>query len=116
MRLLQEQKDCSPLLVFFDEIQNIEDGTRGSVYENVIYRMTTSWKDSQFIMAGPYIENLHLSLREVIDIDLLEHKTLATPVLQLKTVLTVFKKSQSVKYKIITPTGSIVQGDYDIGK
>ncbi|EPY4417889.1 DEAD/DEAH box helicase [Escherichia coli] len=116
MRLLQEKNNHAPLLVFFDEIQNIEDGTRGSVYENVIYRMTTRWKDSQFIMAGPYIENLHLSLREIIDIDLLEHKTVATPVLQLKTVLTVFKKSQNVKYKIISPTGSVVQGDYDIGR
>ncbi|WKZ93234.1 DEAD/DEAH box helicase [Chimaeribacter arupi] len=116
LRLLNESSNKSPIIVFFDEIQNLEDGSRGSVFENIIYRMTTLWKETQFIMAGPYISDLHLSLKKVVDIKLIEHKTLATPVLQLKVILSVLKRSQDVNYKLFGPVGEPISGSINIGK
>ncbi|HBQ0106605.1 TPA: DEAD/DEAH box helicase [Klebsiella pneumoniae] len=116
MRLLNEKKDKEPIIVFFDEIQNLEDNSRGNVFENIIYRMTSLWKSSQFIMAGPYINNLQDSLSKVVDINLVEQKTSATPVLQLKVILTVHKQKKTVSYKLFSPVGDAVLGEYDIGK
>ncbi|WP_342754056.1 DEAD/DEAH box helicase [Pantoea sp. MBD-2R] len=116
LRLLNESSNKSPVIVFFDEIQNLEDGSRGSVFENIIYRMTSLWKETQFIMAGPYISDLHLSLNKVVDIKLVEHKTLATPVLQLKVILSVLKRSHDVNYKLFGPVGGPISGSINIGK
>lgn len=116
MRLLSEKGDKAPKIVFFDEIQNLEDSSRGNVFENVIYRMTSSWQATQFIMAGPYIKNLHHSLSRVVDINLVEQTTSTTPVLQLKVVLTVHKSKKTVDYKLISPVGEAVVGEYNIGK
>lgn len=116
MRLLYEKGEKAPEIVFFDEIQNLEDSSRGNVFENVIYRMTNLWKSTQFIMAGPYINNLHTSLNKIVDIDLVEQTTSATPVLQLKVILTVHKNKKSVSYKLVSPVGDSVLGEYDIGK
>ncbi|EKK7679362.1 DEAD/DEAH box helicase, partial [Cronobacter sakazakii] len=49
MRLLNENGNKAPRIVFFDEIQNLEDKSRGNVFENVIYRMTNLWQSTQFI-------------------------------------------------------------------
>jgi len=116
LRLLNESSNKSPVIVFFDEIQNLEDGSRGSVFENIIYRMTSLWKDTQFIMAGPYISDLHLSLKKIVNIKLIEHKTLATPVLQLKVILSVLKRSHNVNYKLFGPVDGYVSGSINIGK
>lgn len=116
LRLLQEKSDGHPKVVFFDEVQNIEDGTRGNVYENVIYRMTQSWKNTQFIMAGPYIDNIKSSLGKVTDIEINEHKTLATPVLQVKVILTFSPNNKNVKYKIFSPSGSKIESEISINK
>lgn len=116
MRLLNENGKKAPKIVFFDEIQNLEDKSRGNVFENVIYRMTSLWQSTQFIMAGPYIINLHHSLNKIIDLNLVEQTTSTTPVLQLKVVLTVHKNKKTVNYKLISPVGDAVLGEYDIGK
>lgn len=116
LRLLNESSNKVPAIVFFDEIQNLEDGSRGSVFENIIYRMTSLWTETQFIMAGPYISNLHLSLKKIVNIKLVEHKTIATPVLQLKVILSVLKKSKEVNYKIFGPVGNDISGSINIGK
>jgi superfamily II DNA/RNA helicase len=116
MKLLHEKGEKAPNIVFFDEIQNLEDGSRGNVFENVIYRMTSLWQTTQFIMAGPYINNLHQSLNRIIDIDLVEQKTSATPVFQLKVILTVYKSNKNVGYKLISPVGGFVSGEFNIGK
>lgn len=116
MRLLNENCNKAPKIVFFDEIQNLDDKSRGNVFENVIYRMTSLWQSTQFIMAGPYIINLHHSLNKIIDLNLVEQTTSTTPVLQLKVVLTVHKNKKTVNYKLISPVGGTVLGEYDIGK
>ncbi|WP_426729051.1 DEAD/DEAH box helicase [Enterobacter cloacae complex sp. 358K9] len=105
MRLLNENGKKAPKIVFFDEIQNLEDKSRGNVFENVIYRMTSLWQSTQFIMAGPYIINLHHSLNKIIDLNLVEQTTSTTPVLQLKVVLTVHKNKKTVNYKLIDRRG-----------
>ncbi|MDQ1213863.1 DEAD/DEAH box helicase [Pantoea anthophila] len=116
MKLLHEKGDEAPSVVFFDEIQNLEDSSRGNVFENVIYRMTSTWKTTQFIMAGPYINNLHGSLDKIVDIDLVEQKTSATPVFQLKIILTIHKNKKNVSYKLVSPVGGVIAGDYNIGR
>ncbi|WP_405081092.1 DEAD/DEAH box helicase [Pectobacterium versatile] len=116
LRLLQEKPELDPDVVFFDEVQNVEDDSRGSIYENILYRMTRKWFFTQFIMAGPFIENIKQALNKITDINIIEEKTLSTPVLQIKVALTVSPRSKSVDYKIISPTGMILSKQLNIKK
>lgn len=116
LKLLKEKKNDDPILVFFDEIQNIEGGNRGNVYENIVFRMTDTWRNTQFVMAGPYIENLKKSLSTVTDIVIKEEKTSSTPVLQLKSAITIKPKTKMVDFKIISPSGNILTSEFNIGK
>ncbi|WP_343550703.1 DEAD/DEAH box helicase [Pantoea sp.] len=116
LKLLMEKKSSEPKLVFFDEVQNVEFGHRGNIYENILYRMTEKWNTTQFVMAGPYIENIKESLEKITDIKVIEHKTSSTPVLQLKASITIKPRSKLVDFKIMSPTGSNLSSEFNIGK
>jgi len=116
LKLLMEGNSLVPKFVFFDEVQNIEFGNRGNIYENILYRMTEKWKSTQFVMAGPYIENIKDSLEKITDIKIIEHKTSSTPVLQLKASITIKPRSKLVDFKIMSPTGNNISSEFDIGK
>ncbi|WP_145032036.1 DEAD/DEAH box helicase [Pantoea ananatis] len=116
LKLLMEKISSEPNLVFFDEVQNVEFGHRGNIYENILYRMTEKWKSTQFVMAGPYIENIKESLEKITDINVIEHKTSSTPVLQLKASITIKPRSKLVDFKIMSPTGNNISSEFNIGK
>jgi len=46
----------SPDLIFFDEIQNVQDGQRGVLFEDIIQLLSESWPETQIVAAGPYLE------------------------------------------------------------
>lgn len=116
LKLLMEKNSSEPKIVFFDEVQNVEFGNRGNIYENILYRMTEKWESTQFVMAGPYIENLKDSLEKITDIKVIEHKTSSTPVLQLKASITIKPRSKLVDFIIMSPTGNNISNEFDIGK
>lgn len=114
LKIFQDEDFTAPDLVFMDEAHNIEDNSRGAVFENSLYRMICRWPSTQFVVAGPFIEELSRSIKSVADINLLDHKTHSTPVFQLKTVLTLSPRSKEAKYKIASPTGNILKGTIDL--
>lgn len=111
LKFLQDTKSVKkPDLVFVDEVHNVEDSSRGAKFENVIYRLINKFPLTQFVMAGPFIDNLSESLKKICNIDLVDHKTLSTPVFQIKAALTFYPKDKSAKYKIASPSGNVLSG------
>ncbi|MGN7716528.1 DEAD/DEAH box helicase [Acinetobacter sp. 22512] len=111
LKLLQDNEFLSPSLVFMDEIHNLEDSSRGAVFENVLYRMTDKWEKAQFVVAGPFIDGLAKSISNISNIDLIDHKTFSSPVFQLKVSITFSPKAKTALYKIVSITGNILNGD-----
>ncbi|QLC34351.1 DEAD/DEAH box helicase [Halarchaeum sp. CBA1220] len=100
-----------PHLIFFDEIQNVQDGQRGVLFEDIIQLLTDSWKDTQIVAAGPYLESPSDTLRSLSNREVVEIKTAFTPVLQMKAILR-FKKEanqsgsrRTVDVILYSPTG-----------
>lgn len=114
LKIFQDKDFLEPRLVFLDEAHNIEDRSRGSVFENSLYRMVNRWKNCQFVVAGPFIEDLSKSISSVANIDLIDHKSISSPVFQLKVVLTVSSRKKIANYKIASPTGNVINGEIDI--
>lgn len=110
LKIFQDDDFKEPRLVFLDEAHNIEDRSRGSVFENSLYRMVNKWPTCQFVVAGPFIERLSESISSVANIDLIDHKSFSSPVFQLKVALTLSPRNKTAQYKIASPTGSIING------
>lgn len=117
LKFLQDTKSVKkPDLVFVDEVHNVEEPSRGAKFENVIYRLINKFPLTQFVMAGPFIDNLSESLKKICNIDFVDHKTLSTPVFQIKAALTFYPKEKAAKYRIASPTGNILDGSIKLKK
>lgn len=114
LKIFQDNEFKEPRLVFLDEAHNIEDRSRGSVFENSLYRMVNKWPACQFVVAGPYIEQLSESINSVANIDLIDHKSFSSPVFQLKVALTLSPRKKTALYKIASPTGNVINGLIDL--
>jgi len=113
LRLIEQEtrSRIDPELIFFDEIQNVQDGERGVLFEDIIQLLSDSWRDTQVVAAGPYLENPSTTLSSLSKREVVEIKTAFTPVLQMKAILR-FKKSanqtqhrRTVDVILHTPTG-----------
>ncbi|MCF2861768.1 DEAD/DEAH box helicase [Pseudoalteromonas sp. Cnat2-41] len=114
LKIFQDSDFQVPRLVFLDEAHNIEDRSRGSVFENSLYRMVNKWPACQFVVAGPFIEQLSKSINSIADIELIDHKSFSSPVFQLKVALTLSPRNKKANYKIASPTGNILKGEIDL--
>lgn len=114
LKLFQDKNFKDPALVFIDEVHNIEDTSRGAVFENSIYKMVNKWSESQFVVAGPYIDKLSQSISDIANIELVNHQTFSSPVFQLKVSLTLQPNCKTANYKIASPTGNILKGELDL--
>jgi superfamily II DNA/RNA helicase len=117
LRLIEQEtrSRIEPGLIFFDEIQNVQDGERGVLFEDIIQLLSDSWSDTQVVAAGPYLENPSTTLSSLSHREVVEIKTAFTPVLQMKSILR-FKKSanqtqhrRTVDVILYSPTGEKLQ-------
>lgn len=51
------RSEIDPDLVFFDEVQSVEDNSRGVLFESIIRSLNKFYPDAQIVAAGPYLEN-----------------------------------------------------------
>lgn len=117
LRLIEQEtrSRIDPKLIFFDEIQNVQDGERGVLFEDIIQLLSDSWHDAQVVAAGPYLENPSTPLSSLSHREVAEIKTAFTPILQMKAILR-FKRSvnqtqhqRTVSVILYTPTGNKLQ-------
>ncbi|AFO59526.1 DEAD/DEAH box helicase [Natrinema sp. J7-2] len=89
LRLIDEDTRAriDPDLIFFDEIQNIQDGQRGVLFEDIIQLLSESWPETQIVAAGPYLEEPQDTLSNLTDREVVQIKTAFTPVLQMKAIM-----------------------------
>jgi superfamily II DNA or RNA helicase len=117
LRLIEKEtrSRIDPELIFFDEIQNVQDGERGVLFEDIIQLLSDSWHDTQVVAAGPYLENPSTTLSSLSNREVVQIKTGFTPILQMKAILR-FKKSENqtphrrtIDVILYSPTGNKLQ-------
>lgn len=113
LKIFQSKSFAQPALIFVDEVHNLEDSSRGSVFENALYRMMKNWTCCQLVVAGPFIQDLSNSIRSIINTELIDHKTLSSPVFQLKIAITFLPRQKKAEYLIASPTGNRLKGVVD---
>ncbi len=95
-------------LIFIDEIQKIEDGGRGPLFENVLENLELVWSNAQIVAAGPYIENPSEILSDVIQADTSDIKTIFNPAFQLKARFIFKKRDDKIWIEIQSPSGNVI--------
>lgn len=116
LKLLQDKNITPPELIFMDEVHNIESGARGVIFENILYRVISTWDSTQLVVAGPFISSLSDSIKKIGNISIIDHQTLSSPVFQVRSALTFFPSQKIARYKISSPTQRIISGEIKLKK
>ena len=116
LKLLQDNNMASPELIFMDEVHNIEAGSRGVIFENILYRVSSIWPSSQLVVAGPFIDSLSESIKKICNVSIIDHQTLASPVFQIRSALTFYPSKKIASYKISSPTEKTLSGEIKLKK
>ncbi len=116
MKLMQDKSFPVPTIAFFDEIHNLEDQSRGLIFENILHRLVRHCPSAQFIFAGPYIDDIVTPISKVSGLILVDETTIASPVFQLKAAITFKPKSKIANYRIFSQTGKIIEGEMPLKK
>lgn len=116
LKLLQDKNVAPPELIFMDEVHNIESGSRGVIFENILYRVISTWASTQLVVAGPFISSLSDSIKKICNISIIDHQTLSSPVFQIRSALTFFPSKKIARYKISSPTQRIISGEIKLKK
>lgn len=115
-KLLQDKTLREPTIIFIDEIHNLETDGRGMVFENCLYGLVARFARSQFIFAGPFIEDIVTPLKELSGLELVDETTVSTPVFQVKAAITFIPGSRSAQYRIFSQTGNVITGETILNK
>ncbi len=111
MKLMQDKNFPAPTIAFFDEIHNLEDQSRGLIFENILHRLVRRCPGAQFIFAGPYIEDIVKPINQVSGLVLVDETTIASPVFQLKAAITFKPRSKVAGYRVFSQTGNVIEGE-----
>lgn len=96
LRLLQDDPNQRRIdLIFFDEIQKMEDDERGVLFEYILNELLHSQKNAKIVIAGPYLKNLKKTIMQLSGLDAPTVESQIAPVYQLKTIFRVSKTSKN---------------------
>ncbi|QYK63473.1 DEAD/DEAH box helicase [Paenibacillus sp. S25] len=96
-------------VIFIDEIQNVEKGSRGILLEYILKELYTRWPNAKLVTAGPYLERSENLLLELKVESVTPQMTTLSPVFQLKTVISASKQNKkALKASIVSPSGRII--------
>ncbi|MBX0297660.1 DEAD/DEAH box helicase [Haloarcula nitratireducens] len=107
----EEEENIDLDLVFLDELQQLEDGGRGPLFENVLENLESVWPNTQIIAAGPYIDNPADALEGVVHGEADDIKTVFNPVFQLEARFTFRKRSDTIDVELKSPSGNTLELD-----
>lgn len=104
----ETRKNIEPDLVFFDEVQNVEDDNRGVLFEGIVESLNGFYPDAQIVAAGPYLENPGETLENLTKNEVEEVQTGFTPVLQLKVTMRFNRgANKDISLHIHSPSGHL---------
>lgn len=96
-------------VIFIDEIQNVEKGSRGILLEYILKELHIRWPNAKLVTAGPYLERSEKLLLELNVESVTPQMTTLSPVLQIKTVISASKQNKkALKASLISPSGRII--------
>lgn len=102
------RSEIDPDLVFFDEVQSVEDNSRGVLFESIIRSLNKFYPDAQIVAAGPYLENPAGTLQPLTKSDVAGVQTGFTPIVQLRVILRFMRgEGRDISAKIYSPSGEV---------
>jgi len=110
LRFLREDPNKMKIdLIFFDEIQKMEDDERGVLFEYILNELLRSQKDTKIVLAGPYLKNLKNTVMNLSGLESPTVESEITPVYQLKTIFRVSKgKKDQVEVFLKSASGNTI--------
>ncbi len=90
-----------PNLIYFDEIQNIEDEERGVLLEYILTESSKYWKNSKIILGGPYLEKMSEIFQRIDKDNSINNKSSLISIYQTKCILKFHKGQKKCKYNTI---------------
>ncbi|HIH25032.1 TPA: DEAD/DEAH box helicase [Candidatus Woesearchaeota archaeon] len=112
LRLLKEKEstDYRIDLLFFDEIQKMEDDERGVLFEYILNELLTQEEGAKVVVAGPYLKNLKRTLHQLSGLDSPVIESRLAPVYQIRSI---FRVTANVRDRINiflkSPSGKTLQ-------
>lgn len=104
----ERRSKIDPDLVFFDEVQNVEDDSRGVLFESIIMSLNKFYPDAQIVAAGPYLENPKDTLQPLTNGDVAGVQSEFTPIVQLRVSLTFMRgEGNDIAANIYSPSGEV---------
>ncbi|MCU6708007.1 DEAD/DEAH box helicase [Paenibacillus sp. J5C_2022] len=97
-------------VIFIDEIQNIEKGSRGILLEYILKELHRRWPKAKLVTAGPYLERSENLLHELSTNSVSPQITRLSSVFQLKSVISASKQDRKLlKASVISPSGRLLE-------
>lgn len=94
--LRDKEKQGRINFIFMDEIQKVEDGERGVIYEYVLNELMHSETDAKIVLAGPYLKNLSKTMIQLTGEMGPTVESTLFPVYQLRTIFSLTKNQEYV--------------------
>lgn len=109
LRLFKEttEKPCIDL-IFFDEIQKMEDDERGVLFEYTLNELLHSQSEAKIVLAGPYLKNLKNTIMSLSGVESPAVESRLTPVYQLKTVFRISAHKNWIEVFLKSPSGKTI--------
>lgn len=113
LNLYELEEEIEIDLFFIDEVQNLEGGSRGALFEYVYEMLVSTWPDAQVVATGPFISNVGKPVEalrkygagnegrdEVGSDNLSVNQTDYSPIYRLRTSMTFSSGENTIDLKI----------------
>ncbi len=109
---LNREQGFEPDIIFFDEVQNMEQAERGVLFEFVLYELALSCKGTKIVIAGPFLKNLTRTFETITGKPSESLSSMFLSVYQTKAVLRFRKQYRNtVEVFIKSPSGNSIRID-----
>lgn len=106
---LRDKLHFNPDIIFFDEVQNMEDEERGVLFEFILNELSVCCSDSKIIIAGPFLENLDETFNKISGLTSESISSIFSSVFQIKAILSFSKTCKNeIDVRLKSPSGNTI--------
>jgi len=106
---LRDKLHFNPDIIFFDEVQNMEDEERGVLFEFILNELSVCCSNSKIIIAGPLLEKLDETFNKISGLTSECVSSIFSSVFQIKAILRFSKTSKNkINVYLKSPSGNTI--------
>jgi hypothetical protein len=106
---VKDKLQFDPDLVFFDEVQNMENDERGVLFEFILNELSSKCNNTKIIIAGPFLKKLDKTFTSISGLKSELMRSVFSSVFQLQAILR-FSKQNKKKIDVFlkSPSGNTI--------